>query len=139
MRKSSCVDHMEGLAYALLANERGMSSSNTEGIRNSMKRQCHLNIHPCERILTRGLETCVSSAVGRLMEHKRKVVVRRVLSEQARMLHQRMQMKKQQIGMSQKKMRDAEFEWRMSMTLAQCSMESTVFSKEWAMLKLLDD
>lgn len=135
MRKGSCVDHvMEGIAHALLASERGMS---TEGsiIQSSMKRQCHL-IHPCERILTRGIETCVSSTVCRLMEHKRKVVIRKVLSEQARMRHQRMQMK--QIGMCGQ-MGDAEFEWRMSMALAECSWSSTVFAKEWAMLKLLDD
>lgn len=130
--KSSCGDHMEGIAYALLASERGMP---TDDIRHSMMKRQDM-IHPCERILTRGIEAIVSPTVGRLMEHKRKAVVRRVLDEQERLRHQRMQMKR--LGMSQM-IGDAEFEWRMSMALAQCSMESTVFAKEWAILKLLDD
>ncbi len=136
MRKSSCVDHMERVAYALLASERGMSTTDGGSVQSSMKRTCHL-IHPCERILTRGIETCVSSTVCRLMEHKRKVVIRKVLSEQARLRHHRKQMKQIKCG-QMGQMGDAEFEWRMSMALAQCSMESTVFAKEWAVLKLLD-
>eukprot|EP00985_Skeletonema_marinoi_P012090 scaffold5771_cov184-Skeletonema_marinoi.AAC.1 len=61
-------------------------------------------------------------------------VVRRVVNEQARL--RQLQQQQQQVG---SRGRDAEVEWRMSMALAQFSMENTVFAKEWAVLKLLDD
>ncbi len=129
------MDHIEGIAYALLATDRGLSTDGRVQ-QSSMKQKRH-NLHPCERILARGIEHQLSSTVCRLMEHRRKVVVRRVVSEQARLRQQRLQMKK--LGMCEIMSGDAEFEWRMSMALAQLSMESTAFAKEWAVLKLLDD
>mmetsp|Transcript_20648 Transcript_20648/g.31871 ORF Transcript_20648/g.31871 Transcript_20648/m.31871 type:complete len:233 (-) Transcript_20648:96-794(-) len=124
---SSCpvVDVVEDIAYGLA----------TESLDVMMIQARIRQLHPQERILTRGIEHVVSSTVLKLMAHRRKVVVRRVVNEQARL--RQLQQQQQQVG---GRWRDAaEAEWRMSMALAQFSMENTVFAKEWAVLKLLDD
>jgi len=121
---SSCpvVDVVEDIAYGLA----------TESLDVMMIQARIRQLHPQERIFTRGIEHVVSSTVLKLMAHRRKVVVRRVVNEQARL-----RQLQQQVG---SRGRDAaEAEWRMSMALAQFSMENTVFAKEWAVLKLLDD
>ena len=122
---SSCpvVDVVEDIAYGLA----------TESLDVMMIQARIRQLHPQERIFTRGIEHVVSSTVLKLMAHRRKVVVRRVVNEQARL---RQQLQQQVVSRG----RDAaEAEWRMSMALAQFSMENTVFAKEWAVLKLLDD
>jgi len=124
---SSCpvVDVVEDIAYGLA----------TESLDVMMIQARIRQLHPQERIFTRGIEHVVSSTVLKLMAHRRKVVVRRVVNEQARL--RQLQQQQQQVG---GRGRDAaEAEWRMSMALAQFSMENTVFAKEWAVLKLLDD
>ena len=123
---SSCpvVDVVEDIAYGLA----------TESLDVMMIQARIRQLHPQERIFTRGIEHVVSSTVLKLMAHRRKVVVRRVVNEQARL--RQLQQQQQQVG---SRGRDAEVEWRMSMALAQFSMENTVFAKEWAVLKLLDD
>mmetsp|Transcript_26915 Transcript_26915/g.40009 ORF Transcript_26915/g.40009 Transcript_26915/m.40009 type:complete len:227 (-) Transcript_26915:97-777(-) len=123
MRSCPVVDVVEDIAYGLA----------TEGLDGRMIQARIRQLHPQERILTRGIEHVVSDTVLKLMAHRRKVVVRRVVNEQARL---RQQLQQQQVvGRG----RDAEAEWRISMALAQFSMENTVFAKEWAVLKLLDD
>eukprot|EP00984_Skeletonema_dohrnii_P030856 scaffold22703_cov84-Skeletonema_dohrnii-CCMP3373.AAC.1 len=123
---SSCpvVDVVEDIAYGLATESLSLNEIQAR-IRQ---------LHPQERILTRGIEHVVSDTVLKLMAHRRKVVVRRVVNEQAR-LRQQLQQQQEEVGRG----RDAEAEWRMSMALAQFSMENTVFAKEWAVLKLLDD
>eukprot|EP00984_Skeletonema_dohrnii_P001795 scaffold590_cov100-Skeletonema_dohrnii-CCMP3373.AAC.8 len=122
---SSCpvVDVVEDIAYGLATESLSLNEIQAR-IRQ---------LHPQERILTRGIEHMVSDTVLKLMAHRRKVVVRRVVNEQARL--RQLQQQQQQVGRGS----DAEAEWRMSMALAQFSMENTVFAKEWAVLKLLDD
>mmetsp|Transcript_13005 Transcript_13005/g.21306 ORF Transcript_13005/g.21306 Transcript_13005/m.21306 type:complete len:240 (+) Transcript_13005:34-753(+) len=113
MGQSSCVNYIEDIAYAL-ATESSISMQSVQ----SMKRR----LNPCERILTRGIEHSVSPTVLKLLAHRRKVVTRRVVGEQARL--------RQQSGRND--MGDAE-------ALAQFSREKTSFSRDWAVLKLMDD
>ncbi len=122
MGKSSCVDYIEGIAYAL-ATESHISTKSVQ----SMKRR----LNPCERILTRGIEHSVSVSVSptvlKLIAHRRKVVVRRVMEEQARL-----RLLQKQSGRNDIVQDEAE-------ALAQFSRERTAFARKWAVLKLLDD
>lgn len=118
MGKSSCVDYIEGIAYAL-ATESHISTKSVQ----SMKRR----LNPCERILTRGIEHSVSPTVLKLIAHRRKVVVRRVMEEQARL-----RLLQKQSGRNDIVQDEAE-------ALAQFSRERTAFARKWAVLKLLDD
>jgi hypothetical protein len=111
MEESACVDILESIAYSLVT-------------KTAMKHQIHP--HPHEKILTRGIEHAVSPTVLKLMAHRRKVVTRKVLCEQARL--------RKQPGMNKK-----EPERRMAAELAQCSMAASMFAKDWAVLKLLHD
>ena len=120
MSQSSCVDYLEGIAYALATE----SSISTESVRLMKGR-----LNPCERILTRGIEHSVSPTVLKLLAHRRKVVVRRVVGEQARLRKQLQQQLQESSGRNDS----------MAEALAQFSREKTAFAREWAVLKLLDD
>lgn len=110
MEKSSCVDTFESIAYSLATKTAT---------------PLHHHVHPHEKILTRGVEHIVSPTVLKLLAHRRKVVMRRVLREQA-------SLRKQLSGMNKR-----ELECRMTEELAQCSMAGSEFAKGWAVLKLL--
>ena len=74
----------------------------------------------------------MSPTVLKLIAHRRKVVVRRVMDEQARL--RLLQKQQQQSGSSRNDIVKDEAE-----ALAQFSRERTAFARKWAVLKLLDD
>ncbi len=112
MAKSSCTDSLESIAYSLA----------TKTATSTMKH----HLHPHEKMLTRGIEHTVSPTVLKLIVHRRKVVIRKVLHKQARM--------REKPGINEQ-----ELELRMIVELAQCSMDASLFAKDWAALKLLHD
>ena len=109
MANSSCVDTLESIAYSL-----------------ATKAPTPLHhVHPHEQILSRGIEHTLSPTVQKLLVHRRKVLMRKVLCKQA-------SLRKDLSGMNKK-----ELERIMSEELAQCSRAGSEFAKDWAMLKLL--
>lgn len=114
MAESSCTESLESIAYSLAFASKTATST--------MKH----HLHPHEKILTRGIEHTVSPTVLKLIAHRRKVVIRKVLREQARM--------REKHGVDKQ-----DLEMRMIVKLAQCSMNASLFAKDWAELKLLHD
>ena len=111
MAKSSCVDTLESIAYSLATKTATPLH--------------HVHPHPHEKILARGIEHIVSPTVQKLLAHRRKVIIRKVLCKQT-------SLRQQLSGMDKK-----ELEWRMTEEMSQCSMAGSEFAKDWAMLKLL--
>ena len=83
------------------------------------------DLQPNEKILARGVEHNLKPKLQGLVALHRKVVIRKVLREQSRLRQE-----KHQLGLS----RD-EFEQR----IAESSRSASGFSKDWAILKLLND
>ncbi len=111
MAKSSCVDTLESIAYSL-----------------ATKAPTPLHhVHPHEQILSRGIEHTLSPTVQKLLIHRRKVLIRKVLCKQAS--------SRKELSVSG--MNKKELEWIMSEELAQCSRAGSEFAKDWAVLKLL--
>jgi len=141
---SSCVvDVMECIAYSL---------ATTSTTNHLLLQTLKTHLHPHERILTRGIEHTVSPTVLKLLAHRRKVVIRKIVRESGRLRqqlrhqhhhqlqhHQHHQQQQHQLGRNHPHpiMGDTtEMEWR---AFAQYSRENTAFAREWAVLKLLDD
>lgn len=112
MAESSCAESFESIAYSLAT-------------RTATRAMIH-HLHPHDKIQTRGIEHTVSPTVLKLIAHRRKVVIRKVLREQARM--------REKPGITKQ-----ELDLRMIVELAQCSMNASLFAKDWAALKLLHD
>ena len=112
MANSSCVDTLESIAYSLATKA---------------PTPLHHHVHPHEQILARGIEHTLSPTVQKLLVHRRKVLMRKVLCKQASLRKQ----------LSESGMNRKELEWIMSEELAQCSRAGSEFAKDWAMLKLL--
>ena len=112
MANSSCVDTLESIAYSLATKA---------------PTPLHHHVHPHEQILSRGIEHTLSPTVQKLLIHRRKVLMRKVLCKQASLRKQ----------LSESGMNRKELEWIMSEELAQCSRAGSEFAKDWAMLKLL--
>ena len=111
MANSSCVDTLESIAYSL-------ATKTAPPLRH---------VHPHEQILSRGIEHTLSPTVQKLLIHRRKVLMRKVLCKQASVRKQ----------LSESGMNKKELEWIMSEELAQCSRAGSEFAKDWAVLKLL--
>jgi hypothetical protein len=120
LRESSCARAMECLVISLAANKT--TADSPAAAYPPMD-----NVERAE--LIRGIEHSVSPVVLKYVTHRRNVHMRKVLREQAKLRHQHHQHLDDDMLMMNN-------EDDMVASLAQCSMKSSAFAREWAKLKL---
>ena len=144
LRERQCLNVVENIAHHIATNiasdvtdessSTSTSSLNDEACRSiDTFKQQQL---PQERLLTRGIEHTISPTVLKLINLGRNAVILRVLREQERLRQQLQYYERQRIGIPTS---DEQVQWRMSMALAQVSRESSLFAREWAVHKLMDE
>jgi len=155
---SNCLDVVECIAYSLATTATATPTSSNDAAAaaaaaavgqpnniNNMNPSNRLllqtlksHLHPHERILIRGMEHTISPTVLKLMAHRRRVVIRRIVTEQGR-LRQLCQQQQGGGGGGGGGEGNHSLIIRRDEALAHYSRENTAFAREWAVLKLLEE